>query len=99
MDIGDLTHPCQAMVYTQVINPIQIAIGLPPNPQFWQSGFIQEKKNEDRLSYLAKETSLNAPHRTIKANTRPSESKRPKIFIMGNLSNESNRKFVWIHWI
>ena len=55
------------------------------------------QKNEDRLNYLAKEISLNAPHRTIKANTRPSERQRPKIFIMGNLVHESNGKLMRIH--
>ena len=63
-------------------------------PSLGAGWFHTPEKNEDRLSYLAKESSLNAPHRTIKANTRPSESKRQKIFNMGNLSNESNGKLV-----
>ena len=49
--------------------------GTVPNPMAGWFHTKEEKspqENEDRLNYLAKEISLNAPHRTIKANTRPS---------------------------
>jgi len=57
------------------------------------------EKNEERLNYLAKEISLNAPHRTIKANTRPSRHQRQKIFIMGSVVYEFNGQPLRIHRI